>query len=520
MGSSLAGKEKETLWKNLLSPLLKILGFESSPLKKINNQESVPAFPLFSAGSSESALALCLFYPWGRSLDGKDEQRDGKTPDENPGAVVVSLLEKGEAPWVILTNGKLWRLYAQKTHSKATNFYEIDLEEVLALAGSSLINPADAFRYFWLLFRSQAFEPKESVHEGEMLSVCLLDQLLLESEQYAKELGERLKNRIFEEVFPHLATGFIVSLRRQDNLQSDLSTEILDTIFQGTLALLYRLLFLLYAEARDLLPAKEIRGYFEKSLTHLKKETAQIAGSIADEAEERLFKNYKEDSYELYNRLSQLFQIIDKGEKDLNVPVYNGGLFLSNPDETDQTPEARSSRFLNSTKIADPYLARALDLLARDLDSKRHDLVFIDYKSLGVRQLASIYEGLHEFKLHIAEQKLAIVKEKAREIYVPFKGLDEKVKEKVERQKSLIKKGQVYLENNKKERKASGSYYTPDHIVKYIVENAVGPLVREKLDALRPGFREAQQRRRAFFAEQETFRKRGLKPKPATLLPV
>ena len=34
--------------------------------------------------------------------------------------------------------------------------------------------------------------------------------------------------------------------------------------------------------------------------------------------------------------------------------------------------------------------------------------------------------------------------------------------------------------------KASGSYYTPDHIVKYIVENTVGPVMAEKFDKLRP----------------------------------
>ena len=40
----------------------------------------------------DKPLALCLAYTWGRNLDGKDEQRDSQTPDENPGAVVVTLL--------------------------------------------------------------------------------------------------------------------------------------------------------------------------------------------------------------------------------------------------------------------------------------------------------------------------------------------------------------------------------------------------------------------------------------------
>ena len=78
-------------------------------------------------------------------------------------------------------------------------------------------------------------------------------------------------------------------------------------------------------------------------------------------------------------QLNRLFRIIDKGDATLNVPVYNGGLFLSEPAETDDSPEADAARFLNQTKVPDRFLAQAIDLLARDEDRKRHDLVFIDF---------------------------------------------------------------------------------------------------------------------------------------------
>ncbi|MGH7783271.1 MAG: Eco57I restriction-modification methylase domain-containing protein, partial [Candidatus Binatia bacterium] len=149
-----------------------------------------------------------------------------------------------------------------------------------------------------------------------------------------------------------------------------------------------------------------------------------------------------------------------------------------------------------------------------DLEPKRQDLVAIDFKSLGVRQLGSIYEGLLEFKLRIANRKLAVVKEKGREVYVPFADLEKKDQERAERQERIKKKGQVYLENDKHERKATGSYYTPDHIVQYIVEHAVGPILKEKFDAMRPKLREAQQKRRAFFDKQEALRKQGLRTEP------
>ena len=49
----------------------------------------------------------------------------------------------------------------------------------------------------------------------------------------------------------------------------------LSDCFQATLTFLYRLLFLLYAESRDLLPVRETRGYREASLTKLKEEVAR-----------------------------------------------------------------------------------------------------------------------------------------------------------------------------------------------------------------------------------------------------
>ena len=252
---------------------------------------------------------------------------------------------------------------------------------------------------------------------------------------------------------------------------------------------MYIVLFLLYAKAHDLLPVKEVRGYYEVSLKKIKEEVADIAGEIEDEAEQKLKKGFRDDGYGLCERLTALFKVLDSGDPALNVPFYNGGLFLSNPEDEDETPEAVTSRFLNVTKLADRYLARAIDRLAQDVDTKTQALAFIDYKSLGVRQLGSIYEGLLEFKLRIAPEKMAIVKgRKTEEICRTARRWKDKrqvltIGRGRSAEERVLQKGTVYLENDKRERKATGSYYTPDHIVKYIVENAVGPVLKEKFEA-------------------------------------
>ncbi|MBC8484422.1 MAG: N-6 DNA methylase, partial [Bacteroidetes bacterium] len=39
----------------------------------------------------------------------------------------------------------------------------------------------------------------------------------------------------------------------------------------------------------------------------------------------------------------------------------------------------------------------------------------------------------------------------------------------------------MYLRTDKGERKATGSYYTPDYIVQYIVENTIGELINKRI---------------------------------------
>ena len=513
--SDVSGQPEEPLRRLIVEPTLEILGFRFRAGERAGGEGVEPDYLLSTHAGLDTTMAACLAYSWGRSLDGKDEHHDRESPEENPGAIVVSLLENGKVPWVIVTNGKQWRLYSAKAHSRATNYYEVDLEEAVTASIANGSDSAEAFRYFWLFFRQQAFEPAPVARGGATQTLSFLDLVLAESEDYAKELGERLKERVFTQTFPHLVEGFITSIHQRDGRHTAISQKRLDEIYQGTLTLLYRLLFLLYAEARDLLPVREVRGYWAASLARLKREIADAVGPIADEADGRLRKRFSQTDYELYDRLGRLFEVIDQGDPDLNVPTYDGGLFISLPDAKDDSPEGANARFLRSHKVPNYHLARALDLLARDEDPKRHDLVAIDYKSLGVRHLGSIYEGLLEFRVRIADRTLAIVKEKGREVYVSLAGLSKSQGERAEHHGRVINKGQAYLENDRRERKATGSYYTPDYIVNYIVQHTVGPVLREKFEALRSKLRDAQRRRQEFFKRQDGSRKAHVRPEPS-----
>jgi hypothetical protein len=472
----------------LIRPLLDMLGFTL--------REGEEADYLLQVGDPDDPAAFVLAYPWNRYLDGKDLTRDRERGESNPGALVVSLLDEEIAPWGIVTNGKIWRLYSAQAHSRATNYYEIDLEETLASP-----DPGQAFRYFYLFFRAEAYETGERAISGEVQELTFLDALREESSLYAQELGDRLKERVFERVFPHFAEGFIQGMGGPERLlaePAEVRAEQLRDAFHGTLTFLYRLLFLLYAESRDLLPIREERGYYPISLQALKEEIAQQAGSLEDLAPTNLQENYDRQSTELYERLLKLFTVVDRGSARYNVPAYNGGLFTTDPEPGDDRLEARAARFLNQTHLPDQDLVLGLDLMARDLDSRRGDLALVDYKSLGVRQLGSIYEGLLEFKLRIASEEMAVVEGKRAEEVIPYaEAVAEERKILTEGRGSSARErvypvGTVYLENDRRERKATGSYYTPDYIVKYIVRHTVGPVLDEKLADLRPRLREVE----------------------------
>ena len=188
---------------------------------------------------------------------------------------MVSVLAKAQTDWVIVTNGKLWRLYAARADNRATNYYEVDLEEALAAP-----DQITALKYWWLFFRATAF-------------TGFLDTLLQQSADYAKSLGGRLKDRVFTAIFPHFAEGFIRYARAQTSEVSETSEAFRDEVFNATLTFLYRLMFILYAESLSLLPAYEERGYGEFSLYRLKRELAEAAGTIEDEAPKRIEARYR-----------------------------------------------------------------------------------------------------------------------------------------------------------------------------------------------------------------------------------
>ncbi len=444
-----------------LEPALGLLGFHFIPQVGTKAGEK-PDYALFGSEAEKNnaskhrkdfqkffspSLALVEGKYWGRDLNArlKGDERDLIRYKSAPEMQIVGYLQATEVSWGILTNGAEWRLYHGDATGKTKRYYSVDLTRAL--------ETEESFRRFYLFFRREAF-----IKKGPE-SKSFLERVLGGSEDYAVRVGKELKKVVFEKLFPGLAKGFLEYHEKKLGLPVD--DEALEKTYRGTLALLYRLLFLLYAEARDLLPAGDRLGYGARGINHIKLEVAEWID------EGRILSS---NSYGIWQDLTDLFGIVDDGDPDLNVPPYNGGLFK----------DEGNHEFLRTHRVSDRYIGPALDELSRqvgDASEASGEKRFVDYGFIGVRELGSVYEGLLEFSLRIADEDLAVVREKGKELYAPRASSKK-------RSIGEVKAGEPFLVNDKKERKATGSYYTPGYIVDYIVENSLGPLVGERREAL------------------------------------
>jgi hypothetical protein len=186
-------------------------------------------------------------------------------------------------------------------------------------------------------------------------------------------VGESLKGQVYD-ALKQLAQGFLDY--PGNSLQTNAAT--LKQSYDHSLIVLYRLLFILYAEARELLPLRESAAYRDEySLDVIKREIARrktTGGALLA------------TTARYWPRLKDLFGIINVGSPPLKVATFNGGLF---------DPERHP--FLERYSISDARLIEALDKLAR-VDGQ-----FVDYRDLAERHLGTIYEGLLEYNLRPRE---------------------------------------------------------------------------------------------------------------------
>ncbi len=360
----------------------------------------------------EFGAAIVESKRWGRPLDRRSEQRNEIIA---PSTQMLRYLRRvddltnGSLRWGILTNGARWRLYYSGARSVSEQFFEIDLAAVLGVLGfnEGLFALTQQEQEHWLkvfvlMFRREAFVPgpdHRTFHQ----------RALEEGRFYEERVAQNLSDLVFGSVFPALAQGIAHAAPEAD----------LDEVRNATLVLLYRLLFILYAEDRDLLPVRD-RRYDDYSL---RDRIRLDVGKRKDAGD-----TFSVTAARYWNVIDDLCRAIDGGDTSIGLPPYNGGLF-----SRENTP------LLDRVRLGDALVASVIDTLSFiQVDGQRR---YINYRDLSVQQLGSIYERLLEHE---------IVRE------------DDEVK----------------VRPNIFARKGSGSYYTPDDLVSLVIDETLEPLIQ------------------------------------------
>ena len=325
--------------------------------------------------------------------------------------------ELKQTPWVILTDGITWRLYTSRVSASTTNYFEINLD----------VRKDIVLRYLVAIFDATLYVDRDG-KSG-------IDVIFNDGKNYVQELEENLAERILKPdgVFVDLVKGVL-----DHNGRKRYTHEDLQDAKETALKIMYRLWFLMYAESRDLLPVKD-QKYTPLSLMSLR--------NSLDDMDEDPHGNG------CWKHVLELFGGIRNGSLEHNLPQYSGELFRHDPR-------------LDGIIIRNRHFVRALHgLFERDGEP-------VDYASLGVRHLGNIYETLMEFVVRQADRDIMLLEDS--------KGMRE-VTSKAE-STYTYRKNDLYIVSKAGyvSRKSSGSYYTPEEIVTFLVRRGLEPIFAER----------------------------------------
>ena len=442
-------------------------------IKPLLNQQSLDLVPadlgdenawhIVAPWDRENPLALCYVAPHGTDLDGYSPE---KTLPKGQHWMIraVNLARRADCAnlhWVVLTNGERWRLLDACALRRYEAFLEVDLYH--------LLSGEDDQMAAYLFHRLLRFEG--SLEHDEATGKNKLDAFVAQSVKATEATERYLKSSVRDNlntpgnadgIMAHLCMGLVHAIDPQRT--KSFTPQERDAIYRDATYLLYRLLFILYAEARRLLPV-ERADYLAVSLR-----------SIIEEATELRLDPHKlaEHPTRLWTQLSTLFNAIQYSDEYLGVPPYNGGLF-----------DNKDKRHLRDYAIENRFLAPALyelTFLPDPKDERPGDP--IDYRDLSVRHLGSLYEGMIEYKLFIAEEELLARRDKDGR--VKYLSAAKAESEPDHKNDEVVKPGKVYFAQSPHERKATGTHYTAEELVERLVRQTVVRLLDEQWAAFKP----------------------------------
>jgi hypothetical protein len=416
-----------------LLPLFGLLDFEPDYQRGDTVLADDLRFPLSHRGwasrqangqaGDEAAPALHLVPPT-QALDEKSGPGRGLKAKSPHDMVQVFLNANPTDRWAVLSNGRFLRLLRDYHHTFSKGYVQFDLESIFETRNFS------DFRALYRLCHASRFRVPETDEEESEEAQCPLEGFYETALSTGVKVGEDLRGQV-RDAIEHLGNGFLdTELIRE--LQGD--PEAAQDYYSEILRVVYRMLFLLFAEQRGLVPRSgaELEGLYRRqySLTALR-----------ERAEEDLPD--RDEHADLWHGLAVTFQVLEKGTEELGVFGYDGMLF-----------DTSRADFLGERACDNASLLKAVRSLT--LIDREGVLQRISFLDLGVEELGSIYESLLDFTPRVTEH--------AEEV----DGRD-------------VAAHTFFLDPRGLERKQSGSYYTPESLVNQLMKSALLPVMRSAL---------------------------------------
>ena len=367
---------------------------------------------LARAGNAPTAVVL----PRAPGTDLAQLDDEGRPPEGR----LVELCKEHGAPYGLLASGTRLRLFEAASPAATSEWIELDTGALLAEDRPFLA----------------ALSPRYLAEGG-------FGKLQSEARDYGAQLWKRLDLRIRDQALPDLARGL-------DGWAAETGVDTSDEarrheLRHASLTLLFRLMFLLYAESAGFLPVGNpvYRGVYLTGLVGEARDTQDDLGKR---------------STALWSRFRLLVEAMREGNPAWGVPAYNGALFH---------PSALpGAALLEDIRLTDPEFAGVLIALGFDDAAGRG----VDYSSLEIGHLGHIYESLLSLNLSVTDRPVRYDAHKDQYRHAHRTG--------------DIPAGSLLWQTNEGGRKAGGVYYTPTTLVRHLVDRTVRPAYQEHLAAV------------------------------------
>ncbi|CCC41957.1 Eco57I restriction-modification methylase domain-containing protein [Haloquadratum walsbyi] len=356
-----------------------------------------------------------------QKLDQKPENapRGRKSPHDT---LQEFLNASDEHDWAVVTNGLTLRVLRDFYHTYTRGYVEFDLENIFTTR-----NYGD-FRGLYRLCHATRFIDPIVADEEEDDIETPLEQLYQVALSTGVKVGQDLQSNVVSAI-ETLGTGLLNQEIRE--FLKEGGEEEAKEYYQEVLLLVYRLLFLMYAEQRGMMASRDSLYTNEYSITNLRRK-----------AENR--RSGSDRNTDLWHGLQSTFRLVEKGDDELGVPCYNGMLFDSNRFEWVSEAECFNDDLLDAIE----------DLTLIEHEGTRQR---ISYADLGVEEIGSVYESLLEFTPRLASEV-------------------------IELEDRTITRGKFYLDDRGTERKETGSYYTDPGLVQELIQSSLEPVVEDRME--------------------------------------